>query len=242
MIRIGTAGWNIPRQNGDQFPVTGTTIERYSAVFPVTEVNSSFHGAHRLSTWARWRDSVPEAFRFSVKLPKQITHLKKLVDCSNAVERFIDEIGTLGEKLEVLLVQLPPKLEFDRRIARSFFLELGARTPASLACEPRHPSWFTREADELLTCLRVARVAADPAICEEAARPGGWAGLSYTRLHGSPLVYRSSYKDRIASYARRLEREAERCATWCIFDNTASSAATGDALALVAAIRPQGPR
>jgi uncharacterized protein YecE (DUF72 family) len=101
-----------------------------------------------------------------------------------------------------------------------------------MVCEPRHPSWFEPGPDALLARLKVARVAADPAIVPAAASPGGWRGLDYWRLHGSPAMYRSSYDDsRLDLYAAVL-RDAERGAraAWCIFDNTASSAATGDAL------------
>ena len=73
-IKIGTAGWSIPRQNSDSFRANGSALERYATRFAVVEINSSFHRPHRSSTWERWRDSVPAAFRFSVKLPKQITH------------------------------------------------------------------------------------------------------------------------------------------------------------------------
>lgn len=85
-----------------------------------------------------------------------------------------------------------------------------------------------------MVSLKVARVAADPAICDDAGVPGGWRGLSYWRLHGSPVMYRSSYLDRIPAYAERLRREVkDRRPVWCIFDNTASSAGAGDALALM---------
>ncbi|HEX8839603.1 MAG TPA: DUF72 domain-containing protein, partial [Sphingomicrobium sp.] len=194
------------------------------------EINSSFHRPHRASTWERWRDSVPDDFRFSAKLPKTITHQAKLRDCSDLLGEFIDQVNALGDKLAVLLVQLPPKLEFDPEVAESFFADLKTRSPAKLACEPRNASWFTPEADALLTKHEVARVAADPAKFEGAAIPGGWAGLRYWRLHGSPVMYRSSYSDRIGHYADQLL--ASDHDTWCIFDNTASSAAMGDALAL----------
>lgn len=238
-IKIGTAGWSIPRNNAPHFPTIGSALERYSAVFPVAEINSSFHRSHRHSTWERWRDSVPKSFRFSVKVPKEITHQRKLADCSDALTSFIDEAEALREKLAVLLVQLPPKLAFDEAVAEIFFAELASRSAAAVACEPRHPSWFSAGAESLLARFRVSRVAADPAVCMEAALPGGWKGLSYTRLHGSPLMYRSSYANRLQSYAKRLENgSANGQEVWCIFDNTASSAAVGDALALMSAIAP----
>ena len=235
-ILVGTAGWSIPRQVADRFPAEGTGLERYAARFPVLEINSSFHRPHRPATWERWGDSVPDHFRFSVKLPKTVTHERKLVECRQLLDDFVGQAGALGDKLAVLLVQLPPKLEFDTAAAAAFFELLGKLSPAALACEPRNASWFTAEADAFLTEHRVCRVAADPARCDGAGEPGGWRGLSYWRLHGSPRMYRSSYADRIAHYARVLREEAAEGETWCVFDNTASGAAAGDALALMEAL------
>jgi uncharacterized protein YecE (DUF72 family) len=239
-VYLGTAGWSVPRQNADSFPSEGTSLERYAARFPVVEINSSFHRPHRISTWARWRDSAPANFRFSVKVPKLITHQRKLVDCEDSIAEFIEQAKTLGDKLAALLVQLPPKLEFDPKVALAFFHSMRRRSDAAIVCEPRHPSWFTDEAGDLLAGAKVARVAADPAICEAASRPGGWRGLSYWRLHGSPVIYRSSYADRIDRYASLLSDDAAERDVWCIFDNTASSAGAGDALALAEALTRSG--
>jgi uncharacterized protein YecE (DUF72 family) len=237
-INIGTAGWSIPRDIADRFPAKGSALERYASRFPVAEINSSFHRPHRASTWARWRDSVPSDFRFSVKVPKAITHQAKLANCNAPLDEFIAQAEVLGDKLAVLLVQLPPKLELDAGIASAFFAGLSSRTSAQIACEPRNASWFSDAGDSFLRDLGVARVAADPAICEAAALSGGWQGLSYWRLHGSPVIYRSSYFDRIDIYADRLLAGVGE--TWCIFDNTASSAGAGDALALIEATGPGG--
>ena len=240
-VYLGTAGWSIPRQNAESFPSDGTSLERYATQFPVAEINSSFHRPHRISTWARWRDSVPADFRFSVKVPKLITHQRKLTDCEEPLAEFIEQVETLGEKLAVLLVQLPPNLEFDANLAMPFFQAMRRRSAAAaIACEPRHLSWFSAEVGDLLAGAKVARVAADPAISEAASRPGGWRGLSYWRLHGSPVIYRSSYADRIDRYATLLSADAAQRDAWCIFDNTASSAGIGDALALAQALARAG--
>ena len=227
----GTAGWSIPRSLAGEFPEQGSALSRYAARLAVVEINSSFHRPHRISTWERWRDSVPSTFRFSAKFPKTITHDAKLRDCSALLDGFIPQVEALAEKLAVLLVQLPPKLEFDRSLARRFFREVRARSAAKIACEPRNASWFTPEADQVLQEEEVARVAADPAICETAAAPGGWKGLSYWRLHGSPVIYRSSYSNRIPQLAESiLASSAGVRDTWVLFDNTASAAAMRDAL------------
>lgn len=230
-LRIGTAGWSIAARAADLFPAEGSGLERYSARFGCAEINSSFHRSHRPETWRRWAESVPGDFRFSAKLPREITHVRRLADCSAPLAAALSEMEGLGDRLEVLLVQLPPSLAFDSAVAASFLAGLRGRWDRHIACEPRHPSWFDGEAEALLTGLRVARVAADPARVAEAARPGGWPGLAYYRLHGSPVPYRSSYDDgRLETYANRIAAAAGP--VWCIFDNTASSAATGDALKL----------
>ena len=231
---IGTAGWSIPAKDRDALPFTGTALQRYSRVLHGVEINSSFYRPHLASTWARWAASVHDDFRFSVKVPKTITHQAKLIGCAALTAEFVNDLTPLGAKLAVLLVQLPPKLGFDHAVASAFFADLRAMTDARIVCEPRNISWFGPEADALLDRLGVARVAADPALDAAAALPGGWRGLTYRRLHGSPLMYRSPYSNEtLEAVARLIAEEARHGAeTWCIFDNTAGSAALGNALDL----------
>ena len=212
--RIGTAGWSISKDCVGAFPAQGSGLERYAAVFSAAEINSSFHRPHRASTWEKWRDSVPPCFRFSVKLPKTLTHERRLIDCGELLSDFLKQVALLEDKLAVLLIQLPPSLAWNASEVRTFMRDLATRTPAPLACEPRHPSWFDTEADALLAELRVARVAADPARVPAAGEPAGWSGLRYWRLHGSPIMYRSSYADRIDAYAELLAAAGPNC--WCI--------------------------
>ena len=107
-----------------------------------------------------------------------------------------------------------------------------------MGLEPRHASWFEPAADRLVTRYRVARVAADPALVPQAAEPGGWDGLVYYRLHGSPKVYFSAYGDEhLASLAKTLTRSARTAEVWCIFDNTAEGAATANALDVLARVQ-----
>ena len=119
------------------------SLQRYAAMFNAVEINSPFHRPHRPATWERWRDSVPAGFRFSVKLAKEITHERKLRDCAEPLARFMDQVGILDDKLAVILVQLPPKHEFEERGAGAFLAELRQRSHADIVCEPRHLSWFT---------------------------------------------------------------------------------------------------
>lgn len=233
-MRIGTAGWTIPSPMAAAFPGEGSHLERYARVFDCAEINSSFHRPHRRATWERWAASVPDGFRFAVKLPKAITHTARLVGCDDLLATFAGECAGLGRKRGPLLVQLPPSLGFDADVARRFLTAASAALGGPLVLEPRHASWFERAADDLLLDLEVARVAADPALSPAAARPGGWPGLAYYRLHGSPQMYRSAYgAERLAAHAA----QAGAHACWTIFDNTASGAATADALLLAEMLR-----
>ncbi|MDB5711766.1 MAG: hypothetical protein JWL96_3836 [Sphingomonas bacterium] len=238
IARIGTAGWAIPAAARDGFPATGTGLERYAAGLNAVEINSSFHRPHRPATYQRWAAAVPPDFAFAVKLPKTITHVARLANAEEQLASFAAEVAGLGDKLGVILVQLPPSLAFDAIIAGAFFRHLARNMPAAhIACEPRHASWFTTEANDLLAALHVARVAADPAILPAAAQPGGWPGLRYYRLHGSPTIYRSSY-DEHALAALATDMAPGDADIWCIFDNTASGAAIANALALRAMVSP----
>lgn len=236
-VLIGTAGWSIPGLCRADFPDAGSHLERYGAVFDAAEINSSFYRPHRRATYERWAASVPPGFRFAVKLPKAITHERRLVDSRPLLDRFSEESRGLGEKLGAVLVQLPPSLIFDPAVTGSFFEELHATIGAQIACEPRHPSWFTPTAEAMLAESRIARVAADPAPAPGGGQPGGWNGLRYFRLHGSPIVYRSPYeRARLLAYASTITAGRDDAAAWCIFDNTAGMAATRDALTLRAMV------
>jgi uncharacterized protein YecE (DUF72 family) len=231
--RIGTAGWTIPRQYADSFPADGSHLQRYAQRFNAVEINSSFYRPHRRATYERWAASVPESFRFAAKIPRQVTHELRLAEPEAALDAFLAQVTGLGDRLGPLLVQLAPSLAFDAQTVARFFTALRSRFVGSIVCEPRHASWFTPRAEEILTEHRVARVAADPAVVPKAAEPGGWTGLRYLRLHGAPRMYYSDYAtDQIAVHAARLKRAAADGHAWCIFDNTALGAAAGNALAL----------
>jgi uncharacterized protein YecE (DUF72 family) len=231
-VHLGCAGWTIRREHSGRFPNAGTHLQRYAALFNSVEINSCFYRPHRFSTYERWALSVPESFRFAVKLPKAITHEARLVGASQSLERFLGETSGLGMKRGPILVQLPPSFTFDPGVADSFFTELRARYEGDVVFEPRHESWFSIEGESLLRDHRIARVAADPACVPAAAEPGGYDQLVYLRLHGSPRVYYSAYPpDTLESVARFIEDKATRgISVWCIFDNTALGAATYDAL------------
>ena len=141
-IYVGTAGWSIPRPNQTRFPPGESLLARYAKVLPAVEINSTFYRPHRASTFERWAASVPRAFRFSVKIPRAITHDQRLAGSAKLLKAFLADLAPLGSRLGCLLVQLAPSHEFDARIARSFFTSLRKQFDGGIALEPRHTSWF----------------------------------------------------------------------------------------------------
>jgi uncharacterized protein YecE (DUF72 family) len=171
-------------------------------------------------------------FRFSVKMPKAITHVKQLENCLPELEGFLSECFALGHHLGCLLVQLPPSLVFDPNIAGGFFAALRRRYSGAVVIEPRHESWV--DAQALLMDQRIGQAAVDPSRLPGDDAPGGWPGIRYWRLHGSPQIYFSTYgEDWLEILSQRLVCAAEEgVPVWCIFDNTARDAALGNALSV----------
>jgi uncharacterized protein YecE (DUF72 family) len=239
---IGTAGWTVPKQHGAHFSVNDDGVERshldrYASRLCCVEINSSFHRPHRRSTWERWAATTPSDFRFAVKAPKATSHTANLHDTGGALLEFFEAVGGLGDKLGPVLVQLPPKLCFDEGVAQEFFTTLRELHKGQVVSEPRHPSWFTSPVDRLLRGFEIARAAADPPKGSAlAATPGGWSGLSYWRLHGSPRTYCSEYDEQwLQAFRERLrqfELGSEAREAWVIFDNTAMGHATANAIRL----------
>jgi uncharacterized protein YecE (DUF72 family) len=232
---VGCAGWSLPRAVQDRFGEGDSHLARYATRFAVTEINSSFHRPHKRALYEKWAAAVPAHFRFSAKLPRTITHERRLVGCADLLDAFLEQAGGLGSKLTCLLVQLPPSFAFDAAVADAFLDLLRSRHAGAVALEPRHASWFTPEADALLRAQQVARVLADPVRHEPGRAPGGSPQRVYLRLHGAPRVYYSSYEmPLLQSLAQRLQlAQAQGAEAWCIFDNTASGAATANALDLL---------
>jgi len=238
--RIGCAGWSIPGVHARLFGAGDSALARYATRFDAVEINSSFYRPHRHATYARWAATVPRGFRFSVKLPRSITHDARLRGAGALLDRFGDEVSGLGRKLGGVLVQLPPSLGFDARVAATFFAMLRRRFAVPIACEPRHASWFDAAADRLWARHRIARVAADPPPVpgpEIAAGAGPWR---YWRWHGAPRMYYSAYDDASLAALAAAVRAATpaRTTPWIIFDNTAHGHAVADAARLQALLAP----
>ncbi len=214
------------------FSAKGSGLERYVSVFNAVEINTTFRNDHRPATLARWASAVPDDFRFSVKMPKTISHELKLRHANEEVIRFAGLVHQLGNKLGPWLLQLPPSLTFDADTAQSFFEHLRANYSGAVVFEPRHASWFEPHVDALLQTFSISRVAADPAKIPAAGRIGGATDVAYYRLHGAPRVYYSSYDTAFLANLADAILQSDANEIWCIFDNTASGAATANAFAM----------
>jgi uncharacterized protein YecE (DUF72 family) len=225
---VATAAWSVPKSVADSFPREGSVLERYAAVFEGVEINSTFYRRHKPETFARWAGSVPDGFLFAVKMPKEITHARRLKNIDEQFALFLDDVSHLGGKLGPLLCQLPPNLAFDREVAEPALASMRERHPGQIVIEPRHPTWASEDVLELLESSAIDRVLADPPViwtASDFAEPP-----RYVRLHGKPKIYYSAYsEDEIRSFRQLVAPDG-----WCVFDNTASGAATEDALAMLA--------
>ena len=134
-VRIGTAGWKVPSLYNEVVPHAGSHLERYAQVLNAVEINSSFYRKHQRKSYQRWARSTPSDFLFSVKIPKAITHDARLANCEPLLDSFVEEVTGLGDKLGVLLVQLPPSFSFEKHLIDRFFLAPCARA------SPRPLSW-----------------------------------------------------------------------------------------------------
>jgi uncharacterized protein YecE (DUF72 family) len=227
MTIIATAGWAVPKTIANHFVQQGSSLTRYATVFPGVEIKSTFYRRHQQSTFERWATSVPDNFKFSVKIPKEVTHDRAMVDIAEAFRRFLEDITPLGRKRGPLLCQLPPSLAFDEDVLAAAFKAIRAAHQGQIVIEVRHKSWKSKEAAHLLKEFQIDPVLADPAVVWAAS--GFSKPPRYARLHGKPKIYYSSYtNEEILAFSKLLGPDA-----WCVFDNTASGAAAENGLEMV---------
>jgi uncharacterized protein YecE (DUF72 family) len=205
------------------------------------EINSSFYRAHQPKTYARWAASVPDSFRFCVKIPRTISHELRLRKADETIRAFVEQVASLGGKLGCLLLQLPPSLALNGAEARSFFCILRGLTSARVACEPRHASWFTPAGADLMKAAGIACVHAHP-LPVPRIEPSGDPDPLYIRLHGAPHIYYSAYDEVFIDGVAEQIADAHRShrQVWCIFDNTARGEAIPNALTLMERLKATG--
>lgn len=231
--RIGLAGWSeaASRYRALLSPASDELkgLRRYASTFDFVEINSSFYRQIRASTCEKWASEVPDDFRFSVKMHRLITHYARL-KAPDLLGDFFGALAGLGEKLGVVLIQLPPTLVFDSRVAGNFFAALRRIYKGHAVCEPRHASWASGAAQSILADHSIARVLTE--IPDEKPAPIAKGLPGYIRLHGAPRRYYSSYSEEQLRQLATFLAGHPRRPRFVVFDNTASSAGVLNALEL----------
>jgi uncharacterized protein YecE (DUF72 family) len=238
-VRVGISGWTYAGWRGDFYPPglrhrdeLAYAAERMDTI----ELNGSFYSLQKPESYRRWRDETPEGFVLAVKGSRFITHMKRLRDVDEAVERFFGSgVWELGDRLGPVLWQLPETQEYDAPRLAAFLELLPRTTPGGQrvrhALEVRSDTFRNRHAYALLREHDVATVWADTA--------GRWPRIDqdtsdfrYVRLHGATELYASGYSPQaLSGWARRLE-DWEKDA-YVYFDNDAKGYAPWDAVSLI---------
>jgi len=219
-IRIGTSGWYYEHWKQRFYP-TGLAkskwFEHYAQHFDTVEINNTFYRLPKPQTITRWRQLAPRGFLYAVKANRYITHIKRLKDTSEALERFFDVVGLLKEKLGPILYQLPPTFQIDLDLLKSF-IRLLPEKPAAVF-EFRDKSWYVGETFELLCKLRVGFCIHDMAGNESPRSVV--SDIIYIRFHGSTGRYSGSYsKSDLQGWAKWLkEYKHEALAVHAYFNN-----------------------
>ena len=234
---MGCSGWNYTSWRGRFYPrelPASRWLEFYATRFDTVEINNSFYRLPPRSTFEEWRAHVPSRFLFAVKASRFLTHLKRLLDPEEPVERLVASASGLGRRLGPVLYQLPPTLKLDLPRLDHFLRTLprsssGARLPV---VEFRHPSWYVDATFELLARRRVTLCLHDK---QGSAITGPVVGpFTYVRFHGTSGRYHGSYSRRqLERWAHVLaeQRDAGR-RVFAYFNNDPEAVATKNALTL----------
>lgn len=232
-VHIGCSGWLYRHWRGDFYPdklAQKRWFDHYASAFDTVELNTSFYHLPTAETFAKWRDQAPPGFRYAVKAPRFITHMKKLKECGEPVETFLSRARNLGESLGPILYQLPPRWAFDRERLLSFL----ALLPNDLVhvFEFREPSWMEEEVLALLDSHAVSYCAHDMQGMKAPRRAVG--PVAYVRFHGGTGKYSGRYQEEaLLGWSDWLAGEARSGREiWAYFNNDIGGAAIHDALTL----------
>jgi len=230
---IGTSGWHYDHWRSRFYPeklAKPKWLEFYATNFATVELNNSFYQLPSEAAFATWRDSSPATFTFAVKVSRFITHIKRLRDTEEAVDKFITRAQILGEKLGPLLYQLPPNMHRDDERLESFLsiLPQGIKH----VFEFRHQSWLEETVFKTLHKYNIGLCVFDmPSLSCPLVTT---ADFAYIRFHGSTGLYWSCYSDEeLADWAKRLADLAVNLkAVYIYFNNDAEAFAVRNAMTL----------
>ena len=233
LLHIGTCGWSYKHWVGPFYPSgskAAALLGHYSARFSAVEIDNSFYRLPAAKTLARWRAETPQGFAFTCKANRYITHMKKLKEPARTLAPFLDGLAPLGDKLKVVVFQLPPRWRCNLERLEAFLDALPPRP--RFAFEFRDQSWL-----DPAVYAALARHGAAFCICDLGGRQSPYqvtADFVYLRLHGPALPYQGAYSpQRLTGLARRIGKwRAAGRDCFVFFDNDAEGQAPLDALRL----------
>ena len=239
---IGTSGWQY-RHWWETFYPQGVAqakwLEFYAERFQIVELNNSFYRLPPPETFAKWRQRTPDDFIVAAKMSRYLTHIKKLKEPEEPIERYFKHARNLGSKLGPVLVQLPPTLKADVE-ALDHVLEIWPKD-VRCAVEPRHESWFTDELREVLTKHGAALCLADR---HDKDFTPWWRTTDWTfvRFHeGTGRPHPCYKKSSLQTWAERLARDfSPHEDIYVFFNNDPRACALRDAVVFSALIRDLG--
>jgi uncharacterized protein YecE (DUF72 family) len=228
---IGTSNPVVPG-NKDTFPGTfrlKSRLHYYGTLFNSVEINKSFYKIPLLKTYERWSQELPEHFRFSLKLSKEITHSKQLKGDLRIIEKFLNAGNGVGRKRGCILVQFPGKINLDYfKQVEKILRELQGNKSGEgwkIAVEFRNPGWYIGETWEMLDEFKAAMVLQDIPKAKM-MEVKGHADFIYCRFHGPTGNYRDSYSDayllKVATRIRQWMKEGKE--SYIYFNNTIGGA------------------
>jgi uncharacterized protein YecE (DUF72 family) len=239
---IGTSGWQYKDWRGVLYPAdvpVRSWLETYAEHFGTVELNNAFYRLPTRENFASWRDRVPPDFVIAVKASRYLTHIRRLKDPAEPVDRLLTHAAGLGDRLGPVLLQLPPTLRADPPLLDAC---LACFPPGTrVAVEPRHDSWWTPETREVLssrgTALCWSDIRAHP--MTPLWRTADWA---YVRFHEGRATPWPRYGRR--SLETWLDRVAtaypEKADVYTYFNNDPGGAAVRDAVAFGRAAQRAG--
>jgi uncharacterized protein YecE (DUF72 family) len=232
-VRVGCSGWQYRHWKGEFYPADlpqTRWFEYYAVRFDTVEINNSFYRLPERATFAAWARRAPMRFEFAVKASRFLTHMKKLKDPEEPLDRLFSRMRALGTRLGPVLYQLPPNFKADvERLRR--FLELLPRN-ARHVLEFRDPSWYAPDVLALLDRHGVALCLHDmPGSATEWLRVGPFV---YVRFHGSGARYGGGYpRERLERWADWLNDQRRAGASiYAYFNNDIGGHAPRDAVTL----------
>lgn len=241
-IYIGTSGFSYPNWRGTLYQEKAKAtdfLKQYTQTFDCCELNGCFYKLPSVKTVERWKTEVPPTFKFCPKMSRFLTHIKRLKEAEEPLERFFSVFEPLQNYMGPVLIQLPATLKFDAEIAQQFFQHLRQYRPYRFAFEPRNESWFCGDSIALLQQYKIAFVISDNGghfpFTEFITTPD-----VYLRFHGPGKLFDSSYSSEVLQlYAQKLlgwKAAGHTC--WVFFNNTTHTAAIENALTLKRMVNP----